>query len=210
MKDSIHALVYAAAMGAICALLLTGAAELTADAREANRIAEEYRNILGVLNVPVSAGASSAELKTIFEKNVRRKAVGELETYEYVSADGNSAGAVAVAFAGPGLWGPIKGFLALEPDLATIRGIAFHEQEETPGLGGEIASDKFRSGFVGKRIRGADGEPGIVIRADGAVDLNQVDAITGATMTCDKVEQMINEVIVKIAAAAQEQKQDGR
>ena len=52
--------------------------------------------------------------------------------------------------------------------------------------------------FKGKSIIGAGGEPGIHIRRDGAVGRNEVDGITGATMTCDKVQSMLNEVIGRI------------
>ena len=118
----------------------------------------------------------------------------------YVFANEGEVQAVAFPFAGPGLWGPIKGFLALEADLRIIRSIAFHEQEETPGLGGEIGADWFKRQFEGKSILSSDGVPGIKItRGDGASEPNEVDGITGATMTCDKVEEMLNQAIAKIA-----------
>jgi len=67
-------------------------------------------------------------------------------------------------------------------------------------MGGEIASDWFRQQFVGKSIIDKKGKSGIVIRSPGAVlALNEVHAITGATMTCDKVQDMLNTVIEKIA-----------
>ncbi len=107
--------------------------------------------------------------------------------------------AMAVPFAGQGLWGPIRGFLALDPDMKTVRGITFYEQEETPGLGGEIASSWFREQFKGKSIASSEGKPGIHIRrGGGASGANEVDAITGATMTCNKLEAIINAVIGQI------------
>ena len=97
------------------------------------------------------------------------------------------------------MWGPIRGFLALEADMRTIRGVTFHEQEETPGLGGEIASVWFQEQFKGKVIELPDGERGIHIRrGGGASGPNEVDAITGATMTSKKVEVMLNAVIERI------------
>jgi Na+-transporting NADH:ubiquinone oxidoreductase subunit C len=107
---------------------------------------------------------------------------------------------VAVPFAGQGLWGPIKGFLALKPDLKTIHGVTFHEQEETPGLGGEIGADWFRDQFKGKSIEDAQGKRGIRIRrGGGATGPNEVDAITGATMTSERVEEMLNAAVARIA-----------
>jgi len=67
------------------------------------------------------------------------------------------------------------------------------------GLGGEIASDWFLEGFEGKKIVDASGKPGIIIKGGGETNaINEVDAISGATMTCDKVEELLNNVIEKI------------
>jgi Na+-transporting NADH:ubiquinone oxidoreductase subunit C len=82
--------------------------------------------------------------------------------------------------------------------MKTIRGITFYEQEETPGLGGEIVTENFRKQFTGKVIEGENGHIGMIVKRDGNQAPNGVNAITGATMTCDKVQAMLNEVIEKI------------
>jgi len=83
--------------------------------------------------------------------------------------------------------------------MKTIRGITFYEQEETPGLGGDIVTEGFRKRFVGKTIHDKDDNMGIVICKPGtAKEQNEIDGITGATMTCDKVQAMLNEVIKSI------------
>jgi Na+-transporting NADH:ubiquinone oxidoreductase subunit C len=83
--------------------------------------------------------------------------------------------------------------------MRTIRGITFYEQEETPGLGGEIDSESFRKQFEGKKIVDETGRAGIVISGGGQKHaVNEVDAITGATMTCEKVEAILNTVIERI------------
>ena len=194
MKGSVYTLIYAAVLGSACALLLTGAAEFTEEARRANAEAEEALNILLALKVPLPDNVTSKQVVDIREQNVQ----GE-ERYVYSPPDANGTVlAVAIRFAGRGLWGPIKGFLALEPDMKTIRGITFYEQEETPGLGGEITTKEFRGQFEGKSIIGADGMPGIIIRVGGEDAPNKVDGISGATMTCDKVQAMLNEAIRSI------------
>ena len=107
------------------------------------------------------------------------------------------------------MWNPIKGFLALDSSLTTIQGITFYKQEETPGLGGEIVKDFFTERFIGKRIfiEGEDGEGDIIgidlLRGGGATADNEVDAITGATGTCKKVEEMLNKTIAEIVANRQ-------
>ena len=200
MKGSAYTLGYAAVLGAACALLLTGVASFTAPYRSANADADRKRNILTVLEVPYPKKVSSEELVNIFETNVREEESPNLEMYRYIpSGDSSGKETVAVHFEGPGLWGPIRGFLALDTDMRTIRGITFYEQEETPGLGGEIASDWFRKAFVGKKITDASGQPGIIIKGGGETNaVNEVDTISGATMTCDKVQELLNNVIEKI------------
>ena len=199
MKGNFYTLGYAAVMGIVCALLLTAAASFTAPYKAANEKAEEMLNILIALNVPFQEGASSEQLVEIFNANVHEQKNGELVIYIYSpsQAQGKTE-AIAARFSGPGLWGPVKGFLALEPDRRTIRGITFYKHEETPGLGGEIAASWFREQFKGKSILGSAGEVGIVIGKGNENMPNRVDGITGATMTCDKVQAMLNEVIEKI------------
>jgi len=156
-------------------------------------------NILTALKVPFEKGSSSEELLNVFNENIEEKQHGDMIIYEYSPVDGNGEVlAMVIRFAGPGLWGPIKGFLALESDMRTIRGLTFYEQEETPGLGGDIVTDGFRSQFAGKSIISETDNAGIVIRGGGSKLINGVDAISGATMTCDKVQQMLNKAIVKI------------
>ena len=82
--------------------------------------------------------------------------------------------------------------------MRTIRGISFYEHEETPGLGGEIGSEWFRAQFAGKSIVDETGSGGIIIKTSKAKAINQVDAITGATMTCQKIQDMINNTINEI------------
>ena len=186
MKGSLYSLLFAALLGAVCAGLLTAARELTAARREANAQAERIRHVLDALGVEHEADAEPEQLVRIFEKNVRTEKRGGLEFYEYVGSDG-AVRAVATLFGGRGLWGPIKGILALEPDRRTVRRIAFYEQEETPGLGGEIATRGFTQQFDGRNIVSPTGEPGLAVQA-----------ISGATMTSQRVKDMLNQVARQI------------
>jgi Na+-transporting NADH:ubiquinone oxidoreductase subunit C len=185
-------------------LLLTAVASFTRPYQEANAEAEKIQNILNVLSVSYSEGASSQELVEIFEDKVRQDKLDGRDTYRYVPpADSDKTETVAIEFEGPGLWGPVKGFLALDRDMRTIRGITFYEHEETPGLGGEITSKGFREQFAGKSIVDRAGEPGIIISSSEGEAPNKVDAISGATLTCDKVQAMLNDVINKIVEEKQ-------
>jgi Na+-transporting NADH:ubiquinone oxidoreductase subunit C len=203
MKGNLQTIVYTAVLGAVCATLLAGVEQLTGPYKQANAQAERMRNILEVLQVPFPKESGPQELAEIFTVNVHEENPGELLAYVYTTPeDENKAQAFAVEFEGRGLWGPIRGFLALRPDMRTIQDITFYEQEETPGLGGEIASSWFRERFKSRKIINADGKSGIRIRRTGETPAeNELDAITGATMTCKKLETILNETIEKIVRA---------
>jgi Na+-transporting NADH:ubiquinone oxidoreductase subunit C len=97
---------------------------------------------------------------------------------------------------GKGLWSTMYGFVSLESDFHTVRGITFYEHGETPGLGGEIESTKFKQQWQGKVVRDEDGSPQIeAVR--GSVDPqdpeaeHKIDAIAGSTITTRGVTNMI-------------------
>ena len=103
---------------------------------------------------------------------------------------------VILPIRGKGLWSTIYGFLSLKPDGRTVDGITFYEHGETPGLGGEIESDKFKGQWKGKVVRDPDGTPDIdYVR--GSVDPNdpnashKIDGLAGATLTTRGVTAMV-------------------
>ena len=195
MKANVYTVVYAIAVGTLCAGLLTGAAQFTAPYREANQLADQMRSILAVLEIPVGPRAGSVELTRVFEQRVREEAMGPLTVYCLVGDDPQSEPElVAVDVVGRGLWGPIRGFVSLEPDWNTIRGVTFHDHNETPGLGAEISHPDFLDQFRGKRLRGDDGTPALRVVSNDAEGLFQVDGISGATITCDRVQDIMRDL----------------
>ena len=95
---------------------------------------------------------------------------------------------------GAGLWGPIWGYVALNDDKNTVFGTYFSHASETPGLGAEIALPKFQQEFVGKHILNDRNEfvSIAVMKAGQNSDTQeQVDAISGGTITSKGVEAML-------------------
>ena len=96
---------------------------------------------------------------------------------------------------GAGLWGGIGGYIALNEDKNTIFGINFNHESETPGLGALIVEEPFRSQFIGKHIRNAEGDiVSVVVLKKGNQAENgeeQVDAVSGATITSTGVSDML-------------------
>jgi Na+-transporting NADH:ubiquinone oxidoreductase subunit C len=149
VNNNVYTICYAVAIGALCAGLLTGAAEFTAPYREANQRADAMRNILAVLEVPIGPRATADELTRVFEQRVREETMGPLTVHRLLGDDPEAEPElVAVDVVGPGLWGPIRGFVSLEPDWNTIRGVTFHDHQETPGLGAEISGEVSAASFA--------------------------------------------------------------
>ena len=113
------------------------------------RIAYE-RAVLQALPIEMPAGASPAWIHETYQEKIHAtnsSSAGALRYFE-----GDSLRAYALSVEGPGFWAPIKGVIGIDADLRTITGIAFYEQNETPGLGGEIVTEAFRNQFRGKKI----------------------------------------------------------
>ncbi len=96
-------------------------------------------------------------------------------------------GGVVIPLRGTGLWGPIWGYMALDPQ-GNVLGAVFDHKGETPGLGGEISTDKFAARFVGKKM---DTQPIQLKKHADREDKYQVDAISGGTMTSNGVTAML-------------------
>ncbi len=107
-------------------------------------------------------------------------------------------GSVVVPLYGAGLWGPIWGYVALAPDMNTVKGIVLDHQGETPGLGAEIATAKHQAMYVGKTVFEGEELVGVTLKKGGAAEgaMHEVDAITGGTKTSDGVSAMIKDCLV--------------
>ena len=97
---------------------------------------------------------------------------------------------------GAGLWGPIWGYVALNADKETVFGVYFSHQGETPGLGAEIATEKFQGQFPGKKVL-ANGEVALSVVKNGKVAQPEfeVDGISGGTITSKGVDAMIKDCL---------------
>jgi len=113
----------------------------------------------------------------------------------YRLEEGDELGLLILPIEGKGLWSTLYGFIALDADLETIRGITFYEHKETPGLGGEVDNPRWKALWPGRRAFGDDDEPRIeVIRGRAgppAEDPYRVDGLSGATMTSRGVGRLV-------------------
>ena len=112
---------------------------------------------------------------------------------------------------GYGLWSTLYGFLSLDADGQTVQSINFYDQQETPGLGGEVVNPNWRALWKGKKVYAESDQPslekGLIGEADigepalslikGTVDTTkpgsqyQVDGLAGATLTSTGVTNLV-------------------
>lgn len=95
---------------------------------------------------------------------------------------------------GAGLWGPIWGYVAFDPNGNTIYGAYFAHQGETPGLGAEIEKPQFQEQFRNKDIFAEDGKfqsVQVVKKGQEPAHGAYVNAISGGTITSQGVAKML-------------------
>ena len=102
---------------------------------------------------------------------------------------------------GAGLWGPIWGYIGMSSDFQNVVGVVFDHKSETPGLGAEITTPRFRDQFKGKTIFSGgefvsiDVVKGGVVNMEADLQKHSVDAISGGTITSQGVNKMIENVL---------------
>ncbi len=119
--------------------------------------------------------------------------IGRKPKYAKVYVKNDDAGKpemIVLPIQGYGLWGTIYGFLTLEGDMNTIKGISFYEHKETPGLGARIEEPKWRAMWTGIHSYDENGDVATGVSTTGSKE-NWVDGISGATLTSRGVSNMI-------------------
>ena len=103
-------------------------------------------------------------------------------------------GITVVPCYGAGLWGPIWGYIGFEGDLNTIKAVRFGHKGETPGLGAKIADEpSFAESFKGQKVGAGEILFEVAKPANRQTKLNGVDAISGATITCQALGKTLNQ-----------------
>jgi Na+-transporting NADH:ubiquinone oxidoreductase subunit C len=101
---------------------------------------------------------------------------------------------VVISVEGLGMWGTVYGFLALDRDGNTIRGLTYYDQKETPGLGGEIGNPAWQALWEGRQAYDSAGLPAIAVIKGQAgppdKDPFRVDGLSGATITSNAVTRV--------------------
>lgn len=203
-----YTIIYAAIMVVVVAFLLAFVSSSLKETQNKNIEMDTKKQILSAINV-TDVKDADAEFAKYEVTDMLMQADGTLAPYTdafQISYNGEIAekrfhvfeckvdGATKyiLPLYGAGLWGPIWGYVALNDDKDTVYGVYFAHASETPGLGAEIATAKFQSPFVGKKVLD-NGEVGLsVVKAGKVVKPDyEVDGISGGTITSQGVDAML-------------------
>ncbi len=206
-NSNTYIIIYSVVMVVIVAVLLSLAALGLKDRQQQNILNEKKTQIVKALGEdPATVSYDSVITKAmilnekgevvegdVFEALNDLKGSFAAQRYPiFVATSG-----VVVPLYGAGLWGPIWGYIALDTDMNTVKGIVLDHSGETPGLGAEITTPKHQAMYPGKTIYEGDAIVGVTLKKGGADKSNphEVDAITGGTKTSDGVSAMISDCL---------------
>ena len=217
-----YTLGFAAAVTMVCSILLASAATLLKDRQDQNIQLDIKYNILSVLGLVESRDVAPEKLLSLYDNSVktfvvdlegnpvsgqRAEDIDPRKSPELLPVFSRQEGGEITAYClptqGKALWSTVKGYIALEKDLNTVKGITFYSHAETPGLGGEIEKEWFTSAFKGKTILNSKGEIVSIEIVKGKIKPGEkgtehkVDGISGATLTTKGLNDFIKATLEK-------------
>lgn len=166
--------------------------------------------VLGLISVLVAVGLANVYQKTspLIEANRERvikeaikkvlpkaktykqKIVKGISVYTGIDSKGDELGYAFISI-GPGYQGKINIMVGIDKTLTKLTGIYVMENVETPGLGSRITEDSFQKQFVNLSTK-----PQIeYVKNQKPQKDNQIQAITGATISSRSVVENINKTL---------------
>tara|TARA_B100000900_G_scaffold412864_1_gene435524 strand:+ start:1987 stop:2715 length:729 start_codon:yes stop_codon:yes gene_type:complete len=148
-------------------------------------VTENYDHIKASSNVAQSSLVPKEQDIAILK---RRENVAPI--YVWYSEQ-NQIQKIVLPIRGYGLWGTLYGYLSLDADLNTVKGIEYYDHKETPGLGGEVDNPVWKSDWNGKKVYDSSGNVILYVTKGPSTEEYEIDGISGATLTSNGVSNMI-------------------
>ncbi len=161
--------------------------ELTIDVIKDQQEINIKKTILYVFDIEVENNKDT--INAMYKEYIREEELNGQIVY-IAKQEGQDLG-YAFEMYGPGLWGSINGYAAVNLDFDQVLGVNFVTHSETPGLGGRIDEEWFKAQFRNIPIESED----IVVYSPAPG--GNTDAITGATLTSESVRKIINSKITE-------------
>jgi Na+-transporting NADH:ubiquinone oxidoreductase subunit C len=218
-QSNLYIVIYAAILTVVCGGLLAIASEGLKEKQQENIALEQKANILATVmelkegdNITDIYGKRVKAFVIDYSGNIKEGMKAEdvvvaaeykkapqdrlLPVYEFAGESGQVESAVMPVF-GYGLWNNIWGFISLESDFNTVKGVKFSHAQETPGLGARIDSEEIQVRYKGKTIFEGDKLASIVMMKGEGLDYSsqqhKVDGMSGATLTAKGVNNMLQD-----------------
>jgi Na+-transporting NADH:ubiquinone oxidoreductase subunit C len=186
---------------------ILNAAGLLADATTKEQIAELYESRVEEKYIELETGTyvdkPSADFDMykaartpefgvkVEDRKVGLKLRSSVATVYHIKDESGEVSRIILPVVGSGLWDLMYGFLSLDNDGQTIRELIYYQHKETPGLGAEILNPAWQAKWNGKQLF-KDGEVGISVAKNvGNDNPFAVDALSGATLTSNGVENTL-------------------
>lgn len=197
-NSNVYTIVYAAIVVIIAAFLLAFVASALKPTQDANVENDRKSQVLASLNLRDQADIEGT-YSTVIKEVVY---ISDADSCFRAEVDGQQKTVIPVK--GAGLWGGLWGYVAVDADGQTVYGTYFSHESETAGLGARIAEQWFQDSFRGKKIF-QDGAVALGVYKQGKAPATlstdyYVDAVTGATLTSNGVDQMLKQSLAKYAS----------
>lgn len=211
-NSNVYTIVYASVMVLIVAFLLAFVSSALKATQDANVANDKRGQILAALNLRDVKNVEEIYHQTIIADpiiNVKGEVVKEKGGFEVDSklitakndqdkqlplyvAKVNNDTIYVVPLYGRGLWGGIYGYLALKKDFRTVYGANYGHESETAGLGARIVEKEIQEQFINKIAFSDSTFAQVSLGMSKKVEHpeSQVDAITGATLTSNGMDEM--------------------
>lgn len=199
-NNNAYIIIYSIVLVVIVAFCLAFVYTALKDKQDANVALDVKKQVLASLDVREFADDADAEAK--YAEIVEATDTVDAETKSIIyTCKLNGEQKYILSVKGMGLWGPIWGYVALNADKETVFGAYFNHEGETAGLGGEIKDSKAWQDLFKGKTAVKDGN--IVLGVKKATDIKAdekaytVDAVTGATLTSNGVDEMLKISLAK-------------
>ena len=186
-NSNAYTIIYASVLVIIVAFLLAFVASALKPTQDANVALDKKKQILASLNLRDQATPEETFATVITEGD---------ENSDLLKASVDGQEKLVIRLKGAGLWGGIGGYISINKDGKTVYGSYFNHESETAGLGARIAEQWFQDSFQNKNIFDTEGNVilGVYKKGKAPASLSAdsyVDAVTGATLTSNGVNDMI-------------------
>ncbi|MBR4730488.1 MAG: FMN-binding protein [Prevotella sp.] len=203
-NSNAYIIIYSAILVVIVAFLLAFVYQALKPMQDANVALDVKKQILYSLNI---RNLDGAEAEAKYAEVV--KAETEIDGQKAYACLVDGEEIMVFALKGMGLWGGISGYIAIHgEDDPTVYGAYFNHESETAGLGAEIKdSQAWQEKFIGKKVF-VDGDVALSVVKKVENPETQVDCVTGATLTSNGVNDMIQQGL-KVAVQRYQQAAKG-